>query len=148
MLVSEIISEALHAEIVRRGVGVRKFETDTGLPKWSLRGVLDPTKKNVPSVDRANEICKTIGLELCVVPMRPRRRGRRVSVDSDAPITDEQIAIVLAAIADDYERSDDRARESLVVRFWSSFPDLKARQKGLGKVISSMTWRSADIGVT
>ena len=45
-------------------VGARRFERERGLRAWSLRGLLDPDRKQVPSVDRAADICAALGLEL------------------------------------------------------------------------------------
>ena len=43
------------------------------------------------------------------------------------PATDRRAAEVLAAMADSFEQLNERGREDLLVRFWSAFPDLKAR---------------------
>lgn len=45
-------------------MGVRRFERARGLPAWALRGILDPHRGQIPSVDRAADICAALGLEL------------------------------------------------------------------------------------
>ena len=50
------------------GVGARRFEAAHGLRPWALRGILDPTREQAPSVDRAAEICAALGLTLSIGP--------------------------------------------------------------------------------
>ena len=54
----------------RSGVGVRRYERDHGLRPWALRGLLDPSRRQAPSIDRAAEICTALGLELYIGPPR------------------------------------------------------------------------------
>ena len=49
---------------------------------WSLRGILDPARKQSPSVDRAAEICRAVGLEFYIGPPR----GDGGPVDERFPI--------------------------------------------------------------
>ena len=52
------------------------MEERLGLKAWSLRGVLDPSNPQIPSVDRAAEICAAIGLEFYVgLSPRPKFKG-------------------------------------------------------------------------
>ncbi|EPX82304.1 putative transcriptional regulator [Rubellimicrobium thermophilum DSM 16684] len=48
-------------------VGVRRLEELLGLPRWSLRGVIDG---QTPSLDKAKEIAEALGLELYIGPPR------------------------------------------------------------------------------
>ena len=72
-------SAEIRAEIQRRlqetGIGARQLEDLVGLKPWSLRGILDASRPQVPSVDRAAEICAAIGLEFYVGPPRPQFKG-------------------------------------------------------------------------
>jgi hypothetical protein len=64
------LRRAIQESLRRSGVGARKLESKLGLKPWSLRGILDRTRPQVPSVDRAFEICKALGLEFHIGPPR------------------------------------------------------------------------------
>ena len=65
---SEQIRHAVREALAGAGVGARRFESAHGLRPWALRGILDPTREQAPSVDRAAEICAALGLMLSIVP--------------------------------------------------------------------------------
>ena len=65
---SEQIRHAVREALTAAGVGARRFETAHGLRPWALRGILDPTREQAPSVDRAAEICAALGLTLSIGP--------------------------------------------------------------------------------
>ena len=65
---SEQIRHAVREALAAAGVGARRFETANGLRPWALRGILDPTREQAPSVDRAAEICAALGLTLSIGP--------------------------------------------------------------------------------
>lgn len=64
------LRRAIQISLRRSGVGVRRLESKLGLKPWSLRGILDRTRPQVPSVDRAFEISKALGLEFYIGPPR------------------------------------------------------------------------------
>ena len=64
------LRSAIRESLGRSGVGARKLESKLGLRPWSLRGILDSRRPQVPSVDRAFEICKALGLEFYIGPRR------------------------------------------------------------------------------
>ena len=66
----EQIRRAIRESLRRSGVGARTLESKLGLKPWSLRGILDRRRPQVPSVDRAFEICKALGLEFYIGPPR------------------------------------------------------------------------------
>lgn len=68
---TEQIRRWVESAIEAENIGVRRFEDAHGLKRWALRGLLDPDRKQSPSVDRAKEICEAIGLEFYVGPPRP-----------------------------------------------------------------------------
>ncbi len=70
MVPSEQIRKAIRKALSKERVGVRRFEIAHGLRRWCLRGLLDPNRPQIPSVDRAAEICDALGLELYVGPPR------------------------------------------------------------------------------
>ncbi len=76
---SEHIRQAVHDALKREAMGARRFEQAHGLRPWSLRGLLDPDRKQVPSVDRAAEICEALGLELAI--HGPQQETRAVPAD-------------------------------------------------------------------
>ena len=65
---SERIRSAVRDALETAGVGARRFEAVHGLRPWALRGILDPTRQQAPSVDRAAEICAALGLALSIGP--------------------------------------------------------------------------------
>ncbi len=67
---TEILRDAVAAELLKHDVGLRKFEDDIGLKPWNLRGLMDPARKQSPSVDRAAGICRALGLEFYIGPPR------------------------------------------------------------------------------
>ena len=66
---SEQIRRAVRDALEAAGVGARRFEAAHGLRPWALRGILDPTRRQAPSVDRAAEICAALGLSLSIGPL-------------------------------------------------------------------------------
>ena len=65
---SEQLRNAVREALAAAGVGARRFEAAHGLRPWALRGILDPTREQAPSVDRAAEICAALGLTLSIGP--------------------------------------------------------------------------------
>ena len=65
---SDQIRHAVREALAAAGVGARRFEAAHGLRPWTLRGILDPTRRQAPSVDRAAEICAALGLSLSICP--------------------------------------------------------------------------------
>ena len=72
---SEQIRRAVREALAAAGVGARRFESAHGLRPWALRGILDPTREQAPSVDRAAEICAALGLTLSIEPAAASRAG-------------------------------------------------------------------------
>ena len=73
---SEQIRRAVREALAAAGVGARRFEAAHGLRPWTLRGILDPTRQQAPSVDRAADICAALGLTLSIgPPAEPRADG-------------------------------------------------------------------------
>lgn len=72
--------EMLRAAVADHGVGERRFEQDHGLPKWSLRGILDPNRNQTPNLDKAEEICARLGWRLRIDAIRPFDAARYLPV--------------------------------------------------------------------
>ena len=73
---SEQIRRAVRDALAAAGMGARRFEAAHGLRPWTLRGILDPTRQQAPSVDRAAEICAALGLTLSIgLPADARANG-------------------------------------------------------------------------
>ena len=70
--------KAAQQALARTNLGARRFETVNGLKPWSLRGLLDNRRQQVPSVDRAAEICEALGLEFYIGPPREASLARNV----------------------------------------------------------------------
>ncbi|MDE0718415.1 MAG: hypothetical protein OXH64_10815 [Rhodospirillaceae bacterium] len=142
MILSELLAQAFEAEIVRSGMSVRKFEAEHGLKQYSLRGLTDPKNRRVPTVDRANELCRVINYELRLVRLRPRRRGRQRK-GTEVAAADAELAAILALIAQEYDGLNGRGRKSMAVRFWSAFPELEVERTRLENVVSHLIIKQA-----
>lgn len=57
------------------------------------------------------------------------------------PVPDRRIAEALAVLADEYEALNPRGRESLLMRFWAAYPDLRERERSLARVVDWLGWR-------
>ena len=79
---SERIRNYITQAVAESGVGVRRYEAEHGLPRWALRGVMDLSRRQSPSVDRAAEICEALGLEFYI---GPPRTGADLYSESPAP---------------------------------------------------------------
>ena len=146
------IRSIVAAALSGSGMGQRRLEAVKSLPAWSLRGIMDPSREQSPSVDRAAEILAALGYELVI---RPRAGLSGVSgtpvesvlepAQSDAgkksppsepalapgaePVPDRAIAEILAALADEYEALNGHGRESLRMQFWATHPHLRERAR-------------------
>ena len=92
---SEQIRHAVREALAAAGVGARRFESAHGLRPWALRGILDPTREQAPSVDRAAEICAALGLTLSIEPAAGSRAG-----DGDDAARDAVPAAAGAALSE------------------------------------------------
>ena len=119
-------------DLERCGVGVRRYEQDRGLTPWSLRGITDRSRPQVPSIDRAAEICDALGLELCIGPPRsvkgpplsqiePRRDPSGSSI---VRVSDPRLAEILSELSRHFDLLNDPGREALLVRLDTFFPDI------------------------
>ena len=79
----EQIRSAIRESLRRSGTGARRLESKLGLRPWSLRGILDARRPQVPSVDRAFEICRALGLEFYIGPPRGPSASPRASARPD-----------------------------------------------------------------
>ena len=66
---SEIILAAVHERLENESIGARQAEVRYGLTSHALHGILS-SKRKIPSVDRASEICRALGLEFYIGPPR------------------------------------------------------------------------------
>ena len=81
------IRRAVREALAAAGVGARRFEAAHGLRPWTLRGILDPTRRQAPSVDRAAEICAALGLTLSIGPSADLRTDGEDGEDGAACAT-------------------------------------------------------------
>ncbi len=117
---SERIRDAVREALDGAAMGARRFERARGLRPWTLRGLLDPKRKQAPSVDRAAEICGALGLELRIAPRAgapapaPDSRGG----GNAAPAATRQVEVVevAAAAGGGAEADDERAVSALSFR--------------------------------
>lgn len=83
-----LVEDAMKAE----GVGARRFEELRGLKPWALRGLLDPERKQSPSIDKAKEIADALGLELYLGPRRDQLVSEGASDFINVPIHQASLA--------------------------------------------------------
>ncbi len=129
------IVRALRAHKEASGESFRSIAARAGVPTRSLTAIL---QGHVPSIDRAADICKTLGLELYIGPPRTPEPALadpapppHPTADPDfAPAGDPNFSSVLAALADEYQAINDRGRRSLIARFWGLFPELRGGAAG------------------
>lgn len=86
---SERIRAAVRDALDGAAMGAWRFERARGLRPWTLRGLIDPKRKQAPSVDQAAEICDELGLELRIAPRGEAPAPRR---SDDAEPGGEQAA--------------------------------------------------------
>lgn len=157
--IRRIVGDALS----ETGMGQRRLEAAMSLPRWALRGLMDPARRQSPSVDRAAEICRALGYELVI---RPRdERLEQVADDlgpegvipdntlppqapgaSLAPVSDPRLAEILAAFADEWDELNARGREALAIRVWTLLPELRERERRLARVVAWLGWRVVEGG--
>ncbi|WPY94712.1 S24 family peptidase [Limimaricola variabilis] len=65
-----MLREELLRQFKASGLSQRRFESKLGLKEWSLRGLLDENMKQVPSLDKAQEVAEALGLEFYIGPKR------------------------------------------------------------------------------
>ncbi len=145
------------------GMGQRRLEATRSLPAWSLRGIMDPSREQAPSVDRAADILTALGYELRICrreavsaaaskPSRSTLRPPHVDPDAPAPlsgtaletVSDRRLAEILAAVADEWEALNEAGRVSLETRIWTLHPDLRERERRLARVVGWLGWRVVE----
>ena len=96
----EQIRRAIQQSMSRSGAGARTLEAKLGLKPWSLRGILDRRRPQVPSVDRAAEICKALGLEFYIGPPREPGRGAQAASSDGTEDEAQKLLDILKSVAD------------------------------------------------
>lgn len=95
--ISDQIRELVTSAMAAEKVGARRFEDRHGLKRWTLRGFLDPERKQSPSIDRAQEICRAMGLDLYVAPRSLEVVGAgappAVRTEIEGPISGEVVGL-------------------------------------------------------
>lgn len=66
----EIIRKALRDERKRRGLGVLAFERALGFPDGGLKAIIRDKDPQIPSLEKAQQAAKALGLELYIGPIR------------------------------------------------------------------------------
>ena len=66
-------------------------------------------------------------LEKCIMERQHGAKAHGPREFDLGPVTDPELATVIATITDEFEGLNDHGRKSLFTRFWSYFPDLRAR---------------------
>ena len=97
---TEHFRQIVRDSVKESGMGLRRFEAAHNLRPWALHGLLDSVRKQKPSLDRAAEICRALGLEFYIGPPRgeagaeppylpavsPKKRFKAFSPKIDLPV--------------------------------------------------------------
>lgn len=143
-LPSEILRSAVREAKKKPKEGIRSVETRIGLKRWSLRGLMDDTKPQSPSVDKANEICRALGIRITLgAPDAPLPTVKSPSVSQNStgmvPVRDRRLAKILALFTHEWEACGERGRASLAARFAAYFPELNGGD--VHRVVGWLGWR-------
>jgi len=95
----EIIREALRQERKRRGLGVLAFERELGFPDGGLKAVMRDVDPQVPSLEKAQQAAKALGLELYIGPIRPTDPSASSTIAG--AIESPEVRAVQTAVDDD-----------------------------------------------
>ena len=79
MSIDDKLREHVISELNEFDGGVRRFEASRGLKKWALHGFLDRDRKQSPSLQKAEEICKALGLEIFIEPSKSQKIDTRAA---------------------------------------------------------------------
>ena len=112
------LREALEKRIVIEGL--RPFALNCqGVEIGQIRSV---TQGRPPKATTIQALCDALGLEFYIgLP-------RQIALNL-LPISDQELAQVIAVLADEYEELNLSGREALLTRFWHFHPDLAQRCK-------------------
>ena len=100
---TQYVRSLIRDAVKKSGMGLRRFEKAHNLKPWTLHGLLDPARKQKPSLDRAAEICRALGLEFYIGPPRddgvvPRKDEVPVAVEITQLLDLPRDATVEAAV--------------------------------------------------
>ncbi len=121
----ELISDAL---ALCDGSAIAVAEQN-GMKRDAIRAVL---RGQVPSVDRAAEICAALDLEFYIGPHRSAQEKVRListapEIDGMTTVSDPRLADMIAGLADAWESADTFQRGHMQGRFDLAFKDERER---------------------
>lgn len=82
---SDLLRRHIADGLAKSGMGLHRYEAENGLPKWSLRGIMDPARQQSPTLDRAAELCSALGLDFYLGPPRTPDNLNESPVHSEKP---------------------------------------------------------------
>ena len=124
------MAAAVQAELDRRGTNQHAAAMSAGLPKNSVRYVVEGRDNRLSTVLR---VCRALDLGIYIGEPRdrhdpvnsprvsPKRAGGQVPVWE---ISDEQLWALIGAFADEWQAADERGKATLETRFKAYFPEL------------------------
>lgn len=90
--VTDHLRSIIEAAMKTADVGARRFEEMHGLKPWALRGLLDPDRRQSPSIEKAKEICDALGLEFYIGPPRFAPDTGAVPQFAPVPVLNAELA--------------------------------------------------------
>ena len=91
---SQVLREALQLALRQSCVGQRRWEKDHGLPAWSVRGLLDEDRQQCPSLDRAAEIAREVGIDFYI---GERKSEKQLLVSQNADVAPDRYECLFKA---------------------------------------------------
>ena len=101
-----------------RDASAERISRRTGIPGRTIRGYRNG---HIPSVDIADTICRALALHLRLGP------EESPIPDDLVPTSDSRLAVMVAALADEWEALNEHGRQRLEIRYWVHFEELRNR---------------------
>ena len=144
------IAKIFRDELARRGRTAANVSKEATGQKDAIKQILDG---HVPSINRAEKIAQALGLEFYIGPPREAKSGQMggsLSTFGDAgeagpglaPVRDRQLAEVVTALVDHYDRCNEYSRRHFIEEVKSRWPTLfPAGGLTLGRVVAWLGWK-------
>lgn len=141
-------SEIIRARLKKLGRSQHRLALDNNLPQDAIRSVL---VGHTPRLDRAAKICEALGLIFYVGPPRDQEEpaashtvgqvAEEVELyraPGQSPVSDRRLAEVLAWVVEEWDRINEPARESWLLRFRAAYPEWGGRTTTQGGGVAGL----------
>lgn len=152
------LSRAIRARLDDQGMSARAAALASDLPIRAVQGVIEG---HVPSVDRADEICRALGIEFRIGPRRDGPTSVKQALQIQKPalppappralesglerVRDRDLAALLAAVAARWRALPEAERRYLLSDLWAAGGSgLRAQGSGIEGAVAWLGWRVID----